>query len=547
MALRLSGQLLLGVVRVYIRKLQFLETDARSAVENLQRNNANSQILDLPDGGTAPEAAITLPDTDIALAQADLFPNFDGVDLFSFGNAFNQNFSATKESLTMAQDISEVFGSRWTGEDQMNVELEILRSHAAEMPRSAGRDLFFEPSSGDVPPIEDMVMEAPPEDLFPLPTGATPGSGGPGPGLSDPGGLSQASLGAAPYAEDILPDIGGTILSGGFMDDGPGISMSIGGGSTGGGAVGEDVTGKIKLAQRRRRPTVDVNAAGKAAIQLPHAEIKKLLDDRTPLMKPRGLAARRSSADKVHHPKPLDIEAELAKLDPFFHPVGYEALGPDLLDILKGSLTLPDGTAAFPGEEKKSRNLREEEPEVVEVDEDAAGDDFDGPAMSDGFTAGDWPADDGDGFTQQVDLFGGADEEPISADKQPLELKRVRASGEDNDDVLIEGSLGGSETSGDQAVDGFTARTRLVLSHLQKKFAPVPGKKRRNPVTGGGEPDAELGLHSLLEGKERLDASRWFYQMLVLRGQGWIDMCQEEAYGDIVIKPRDKLMLEIES
>lgn len=36
LALRLSGQLLLGIVRVYIRKLQFLESDAKEAVTGLQ-------------------------------------------------------------------------------------------------------------------------------------------------------------------------------------------------------------------------------------------------------------------------------------------------------------------------------------------------------------------------------------------------------------------------------------------------------------------------------------------------------------------------------
>lgn len=36
LALRLSGQLLLGIVRVYIRKLQLLESDAQEAISGLQ-------------------------------------------------------------------------------------------------------------------------------------------------------------------------------------------------------------------------------------------------------------------------------------------------------------------------------------------------------------------------------------------------------------------------------------------------------------------------------------------------------------------------------
>lgn len=37
LALRLSGQLLLGIVRVYWRKLEYLSKDAQSAVDNLNR------------------------------------------------------------------------------------------------------------------------------------------------------------------------------------------------------------------------------------------------------------------------------------------------------------------------------------------------------------------------------------------------------------------------------------------------------------------------------------------------------------------------------
>ena len=37
LALRLSGQLLLGIVRVYFRKLEYLSKDAQSAVDNLNK------------------------------------------------------------------------------------------------------------------------------------------------------------------------------------------------------------------------------------------------------------------------------------------------------------------------------------------------------------------------------------------------------------------------------------------------------------------------------------------------------------------------------
>ena len=45
MALRLSGQLLLGLVRLYLRKLQFLEEDVGLALRGLARVRAGSGVV----------------------------------------------------------------------------------------------------------------------------------------------------------------------------------------------------------------------------------------------------------------------------------------------------------------------------------------------------------------------------------------------------------------------------------------------------------------------------------------------------------------------
>ena len=76
--------------------------------------------VDLPDGGTAPEVAITLPDADpmvlfAAGAAADLFPTFEP-DLLSIGGGVELGgggrglFQGGSDSLTVAEDISGVYG-----------------------------------------------------------------------------------------------------------------------------------------------------------------------------------------------------------------------------------------------------------------------------------------------------------------------------------------------------------------------------------------------------------------------------------------------------
>lgn len=96
--------------------------------------------------------------------------------------------------------------------------------------------------------------------------------------------------------------------------------------------------------------------------------------------------------------------------------------------------------------------------------------------------------------------------------------------------------------------DGVTERTRLALSQLQKSFAGSAGSKRRHPSTGGADASiVSLSLNEMMEDKKtRLEACRLFYQMLVLQGQGFVELEQAEAYGDVSIKARDKLLLNTE-
>lgn len=71
--------------------------------------------LDLPDGGVAPEVAITLQDGGYdpmaAFVGGELFPSFDS-------SLYGEGPGAEGASLTVAADISELFGSRWTGEEE---------------------------------------------------------------------------------------------------------------------------------------------------------------------------------------------------------------------------------------------------------------------------------------------------------------------------------------------------------------------------------------------------------------------------------------------
>ncbi len=77
MALRLSGQLLLGVSKIYDRKARYLLEDCSDAVFKIKTAFKPSGHVDMPaDQSKAPVAAITLPTTmnvnDLLMPELDL-------------------------------------------------------------------------------------------------------------------------------------------------------------------------------------------------------------------------------------------------------------------------------------------------------------------------------------------------------------------------------------------------------------------------------------------------------------------------------------------
>lgn len=105
----------------------------------------------------------------------------------------------------------------------------------------------------------------------------------------------------------------------------------------------------------------------------------------------------------------------------------------------------------------------------------------------------------------------------------------------------------GSSGAAAQHATAFTRNTALVLEHLRREFAPSAGSKRRHPGSHGdlAAGMAALSLNSLLLGgaapRGRLDAARWFYECLVLRNTGFVQLEQGEPYGDIAVAPTQLL------
>jgi len=62
-ALRMSGHLLLGVVRIYSKKVEYLHQDCKDALSRLYKAFASLQFAQPEEVAPAPFQSVTLPET----------------------------------------------------------------------------------------------------------------------------------------------------------------------------------------------------------------------------------------------------------------------------------------------------------------------------------------------------------------------------------------------------------------------------------------------------------------------------------------------------
>lgn len=236
------------------------------------------------------------------------------------------------------------------------------------------------------------------------------------------------------------------------------------------------------------------------------AEMKRLQRNRAPLMKKRGVNVEHDEAggatSGMHHA--FELFDRPACLNHTSHEI--ESLIKNAFDLKQAKITV----------QKSSKNK-----DVQDVEEEATP----LPAARNDNNDDDMPIYDDGGYEE----YGGYDADYPEA---ALEAGDTLNSGDmamatpDADRDIEEGIM---------AHDGFTARTKSVLKVLQKRFEPSPGNKRSRQSAEGTSNTLELD--SIVQGKSRLEACRWFFESLVLRNKGFVDLEQSEPYGTITIRP----------
>ena len=454
-----------------------------------------------------------------------------------------------------------------------------MRSAAAvEAPRGTNSDLFFDgPMDDSYGGAIGEIMEPPAEDLFVMPpldtAGPTPGSiGGTLPGSVQ---FTPPSLGGL---TDGLPDLAGGLT-------GPSTAAE--------GRHGESPEEGGTKQRKKKRVQVDVGPDGLAATQMPPEEIRKLLNDRSSLLKRRGLTRDATTAPGASGPEApprvFDIRAqsEAANESFMYRPACTNRLDPELLAVFNRALgvsedgKIPAAAAGRRGNAAAAAgaNAATNPAPFDTSPADGAGafggadmpqpsysggaspapswggfDDGGGPAMSDGFEPDYIENSQDDGAMPMAGRAGGSGAAPLdfltSTRDDSLRVSLGGFGDEDNADGTTPGGgatseEGGVAGAGGLASDGFTARTKVVLEHLAYRFVgPTSGVKRRHPGSASTPtPLVEsLPLDGFVGGRNRLEACRWFFEALVLRNKSYVDLKQSEPYGEISIIPLDKLM-----
>ncbi|GMI83006.1 hypothetical protein HRI_001969900 [Hibiscus trionum] len=94
-----------------------------------------------------------------------------------------------------------------------------------------------------------------------------------------------------------------------------------------------------------------------------------------------------------------------------------------------------------------------------------------------------------------------------------------------NEDLDLNLAMHSADEDDNQEKDGWSSRTRMVAKKLQKSFLDQMKK---------GE-EEKVNLSQLLKGRTKKASAKVFYEILVLKTRGLVDVQQDDGFGDILV------------
>ena len=72
----------------------------------------------------------------------------------------------------------------------------------------------------------------------------------------------------------------------------------------------------------------------------------------------------------------------------------------------------------------------------------------------------------------------------------------------------------------------------LPRIHVFLVLGPSPKRRRLSQVVRSAK---HIGMFDVMQGKSRLEAGRWFYELMVLKSRNLVKLDQPAAYAEIMI------------
>ncbi|KAF9597866.1 hypothetical protein IFM89_021951 [Coptis chinensis] len=580
-ALRLSAHLLLGVVRIYSKKVEFLLQDCNEFRNYVVTAFAALQEINLPEEAMcAPSNTITLPE------NFDL-DNFD-LDDGSYNEGVQDNHLRTIEEITMTDqipgDVDPYIPIFLDGEIRMDVsspgeipdagvepmDEDVPTNHAGSgqglsdhVPVDQGEDLNQNETFQDFPEIETMLND-PRRDY---------GSDNYHDLMDDISGPSNRNI---IEKENLTP-----IMEDGRDAEVHSLPPRIDTDPLSFGALAQSLNNFVPSASLGEKPS----HYHKHSCPTPSVEKKKanprkrklFFDTSVVLLNEFIREGLNNTSGLVRRQKNLPCSAldvwkykKRARKEQIFLDSSISGLCPDLQDIFRKEIskahtvpvedthveatvpvddthvevTVPvDNTVPIDDTHVETRGANSPV-SMVEIEHPLfeRGNDYGSPFRGDDFTpfsGGNIDTEPGttildteplpslDRTTPSLSIASEM-ETPMTHLEQQSHLERSGLSDIPERSNSTEGEHGRmeNEVGTSSQVHTLSVRTRAVAQYL----------KDQSPTTEGSKgPLEKLILNKILEGKTRRKCARMFFETLVLKSHGLIDVEQEEAYGDITL------------
>jgi len=538
LALRLSGQLLLGIVRVYGRKVGYLLQDCSDALVKLKQAQVKPGAADLaPDAARAPVAAITLPtggrggvllaagfDLDLDLAGEGVTVEPVGEDdpieaVLGAGEDWGGPESLRRIS-EAAEGLPVLGGTR--RRSSLHAQEAGLPERFADMLGGEGEDYTLLTAADSEPEILRSTARLTPErELIltpaskiraqdPLAMSGTPGSAPADEMLPPPMDSEQAEIDAMLAPPSPGPGSASKKRGSGDLDDLLGLPDAPGmmalGPEPGSRGLELAALRAGRGAEKRRKLQVDEDAEGRAATVVPNAQMRRRQDNWRDTLRPAGPAWQPPKRGAGRGGAGAALESRPATDGGVWCPA--------LADLFPGSGegTGPGGEEA-PAERPRRGARRETLPEA-------------GPSPGEG----DAPPD----------MMPLADEDELLPPPPPMEDEAEGSGARRASGLSALGTT--TEEADDAAPDGWSQRTHRVLHYLKGEFEKLGASQKGAGGRRGQPPRVVLRSEDVMVGQDRRDAARIFFELLVLRTKGYVDIVQPEAYGNMELSARAPLL-----